>query len=103
MQEVVRHVLLGQPIQVAGHEQPVVSASAIAYVEEIDLLLVDGRLGTRKDLLATPPCQPCAISCALEQQSLDDCHRGTRRRRCASGSLRSPGCRLSARSTILPW
>jgi predicted O-methyltransferase YrrM len=37
----IRHAPM-EPIQVAGHGQPWYSASAIADVEEIDLLLVDG-------------------------------------------------------------
>jgi predicted O-methyltransferase YrrM len=91
-----------EPIQVAGHEQPWYSASAIADVEEIDLLLVDGPPG-RTNKLARYPAVP-ALRDTLRPGAtvmLDNSTGGTRRR-CPSGSLRSPGRRWSARSTILP-
>ena len=71
----VRHAPL-EPIQVAGHEQPWYSASAIADIEEIDLLLVDGPPG-RTHKLARYPAMP-ALRDKLSPGAtvmLDDCHR----------------------------
>jgi predicted O-methyltransferase YrrM len=71
----IRHAPM-EPIQVAGHEQPWYSASAIADVEEIDLLLVDGPPG-RMNKLARYPAVP-ALRDKLRPGAtvmLDDCHR----------------------------
>jgi predicted O-methyltransferase YrrM len=71
----IRHAPM-EPIQVAGHEQPWYSDSAIADVEEIDLLLVDGPPG-RTNKLARYPAVP-ALRDKLRPGAtvmLDDCHR----------------------------
>ena len=71
----VRHAPM-EPIQVARHEQPWYSASALADVEEIDLLLVDGPPG-RTTKLARYPAVP-ALREKLRPGAtvmLDDCHR----------------------------
>ena len=71
----VRHAPM-EPIEVAGHEQPWYSASALADVEEIDLLLVDGPPG-RTSKLARYPAVP-ALRDKLRPGAtvmLDDCHR----------------------------
>jgi glycosyltransferase involved in cell wall biosynthesis/predicted O-methyltransferase YrrM len=71
----VRHAPM-EPIKVAGHEQPWYSASALADVEEIDLLLVDGPPG-RTNKLARYPALP-ALRDKLRPGAtvmLDDCHR----------------------------
>ena len=71
----VRHAPM-EPIQVAQHEQPWYSASALADVEEIDLLLVDGPPG-RTNKLARYPAVP-ALCDKLRPGAtvmLDDCHR----------------------------
>jgi glycosyltransferase involved in cell wall biosynthesis/predicted O-methyltransferase YrrM len=71
----VRHAPM-EPIQVAGHEQPWYSASALADVEKIDLLLVDGPPG-RTNKLARYPAVP-ALRDKLRPGAtimLDDCHR----------------------------
>jgi predicted O-methyltransferase YrrM len=71
----IRHAPM-EPIQVAGREQPWYSASAIADVEEIDLLLVDGPAG-RTNKLARYPAVP-ALCDKLRPGAtvmLDDCHR----------------------------
>jgi precorrin-6B methylase 2 len=71
----IRHAPM-EPIQVAGREQPWYSASAIADVEEIDLLLVDGPPG-RMNKLARYPALP-ALRDKLRPGAtvmLDDCHR----------------------------
>jgi predicted O-methyltransferase YrrM len=71
----VRHAPM-EPIQVAQHEQPWYSASALADVEEIDLLLVDGPPG-RTSKLARYPAVP-ALRDKLRPGAtvmLDDCHR----------------------------
>jgi hypothetical protein len=71
----IRHAPM-EPIQVAGREQPWYSASAIADVEEIDLLLVDGPPG-RTNKLARYPALP-ALRDKLRPGAtvmLDDCHR----------------------------
>jgi hypothetical protein len=65
-----------EPIQVAGHEQPWYSASAIADVEEIDLLLVDGPPG-RTNKLARYPAVPAPRDKLRPGATvmLDNCHR----------------------------
>jgi predicted O-methyltransferase YrrM len=71
----VRHAPM-EPIQVAGQEQPWYSASVLADVEEIDLLLVDGPPG-RTNKLARYPAVP-ALREKLRPGAtvmLDDCHR----------------------------
>jgi glycosyltransferase involved in cell wall biosynthesis/predicted O-methyltransferase YrrM len=71
----VRHAPM-EPIQVAQHEQLWYSASALADVEEIDLLLVDGPPG-RTNKLARYPAVP-AMCHKLRPGAtvmLDDCHR----------------------------
>jgi hypothetical protein len=71
----VRHAPL-EPIQVASHEQLWYSASALADVEGIDLLLVDGPPG-RTNKLARYPAVP-ALRDKLRPGAtvmLDDCHR----------------------------
>jgi glycosyltransferase involved in cell wall biosynthesis/predicted O-methyltransferase YrrM len=71
----VRHAPM-EPIKVARHEQPWYSASALADVEEIDLLLVDGPPG-RTSKLARYPAVP-ALRDKLRPGAtvmLDDCHR----------------------------
>jgi glycosyltransferase involved in cell wall biosynthesis/predicted O-methyltransferase YrrM len=71
----IRHAPM-EPMQVAGHEQPWYSTSAIADVEEIDLLLVDGPPG-RTSKLARYPAVP-ALRDKLRPGAtvmLDDCHR----------------------------
>jgi glycosyltransferase involved in cell wall biosynthesis/predicted O-methyltransferase YrrM len=71
----IRHAPM-EPIQVAGHQQPWYSASAIADVEEIDLLFVDGPPG-RTNKLARYPAVP-ALRDKLRPGAtvmLDDCHR----------------------------
>ena len=71
----VRHAPL-EPIQVAGHEQLWYSASALADMEGIDLLLVDGPPG-RTNKLARYPAVP-ALCDKLRPGAtvmLDDCHR----------------------------
>ena len=71
----VRHAPM-EPIKVARHEQPWYSASALADVEEIDLLLVDGPPG-RTNKLARYPAVP-ALRDKLRPGAtvmLDDCHR----------------------------
>ena len=71
----VRHAPL-EPIQVAGHEQLWYSASALADMEGIDLLLVDGPPG-RTNKLARYPAVP-ALRDKLRPGAtvmLDDCHR----------------------------
>jgi predicted O-methyltransferase YrrM len=71
----VRHAPM-EPIRVAGHEQPWYSASALADVEKIDLLLVDGPPG-RTSKLARYPAVP-ALRDKLRSGAtvmLDDCHR----------------------------
>src|SRR5829696_5660094 len=49
----VRHAAM-EPIKVAGHEQPWYSASALADVEEIDLLLIDEPPGRTSKLARYP-------------------------------------------------
>ena len=71
----VRHAPM-EPIKVALEEQPWYSASALADVEEIDLLLVDGPPG-RTSKLARYPAVP-ALRDKLRAGAtvmLDDCHR----------------------------
>jgi len=71
----VRHAPM-EPIKVAGREQPWYSASALADVEEIDLLLIDGPPG-RTSKLARYPAVP-ALRDKLRPGAtvmLDDCHR----------------------------
>ena len=71
----IRHAPM-EPIQVAGHQQSWYSGSAIADVEEIDLLLVDGPPG-RTNKLARYPAVP-ALRDKLRPGAtvmLDDCHR----------------------------
>ena len=71
----VRHAPL-EPIKVAGHEQPWYSASALADIDEIDLLLVDGPPG-RTSKLARYPAVP-ALRDKLRPGAtimLDDCNR----------------------------
>jgi predicted O-methyltransferase YrrM len=71
----VRHAPM-ETIQMAGHEQPWYSTSALADVEEIDLLLVDGPPG-RTSKLARYPAVP-ALRDKLRPGAtvmLDDCHR----------------------------
>ena len=71
----IRHAPM-EPIQVAGHQQPWYSGAAIADIEEIDLLLVDGPPG-RTNKLARYPAVP-ALRDKLRPGAtvmLDDCHR----------------------------
>ena len=71
----IRHAPM-EPIQVAGHQQPWYSGAAIADVEEIDLLLVNGPPG-RTNKLARYPAVP-ALRDKLRPGAtvmLDDCHR----------------------------
>jgi len=71
----VRHAPM-EPIRVAGHEQPWYSVSALADVEEIELLLVDGPPG-RTSELARYPAVP-ALRDKLRPGAtvmLDDCQR----------------------------
>jgi glycosyltransferase involved in cell wall biosynthesis len=71
----IRHAPI-EPIKVNGHEQPWYSASAIADVDEIDLLVVDGPPG-RTHKLARYPAVP-ALRDRLRPGAtvmLDDCHR----------------------------
>jgi glycosyltransferase involved in cell wall biosynthesis/predicted O-methyltransferase YrrM len=71
----VRHAPI-EPIQIARHEHSWYSASAVADVEEIDLLLVDGPPG-RTTKLARYPAVP-ALRDRLRPGAtvmLDDCHR----------------------------
>jgi predicted O-methyltransferase YrrM len=71
----VRHAPM-EPIQVARQEQPWYSASALADVEDIDLLLVDGPPG-HTNKLARYPAVP-ALRDRLRPGAtvmLDDCHR----------------------------
>jgi glycosyltransferase involved in cell wall biosynthesis len=71
----VRHAPM-EPIQVAGHEQPWYSVSALTDIEGIDLLLVDGPPG-HTNKLARYPAVP-ALRDKLRPGAtvmLDDCHR----------------------------
>jgi Methyltransferase domain len=98
----VRHAPL-EPIQVAGHEQLWYSASALADMEGIDLLLVDGPPG-RTNKLARYPAVP-ALRDKLRPGAtvmLDDCHRRDEKETLRRWLAEVPGCRWSATSTILP-
>ena len=71
----VRHAPM-EPIEVAGHQEQWYSATVLADVEEIDLLLVDGPPG-RTNKLARYPAVP-ALRDKLRPGAtimLDDCHR----------------------------
>jgi glycosyltransferase involved in cell wall biosynthesis/predicted O-methyltransferase YrrM len=71
----VRHAPM-EPLQVAGQEQPWYSTAALADIDEIDFLLVDGPPG-RTSKLARYPAVP-ALCDKLRPGAtvmLDDCHR----------------------------
>jgi glycosyltransferase involved in cell wall biosynthesis/predicted O-methyltransferase YrrM len=71
----VRHAPM-EPVKVALHEQPWYSVSALADVDEIDLLLVDGPPG-RTSKLARYPAVPVLRDKLRPGATvmLDDCHR----------------------------
>jgi predicted O-methyltransferase YrrM len=84
-----------EPIQLAGREQPWYSAAALADVEEIDLLLVDGPPG-RTSELARYPALP-ALRDKLRPGAvvmLDDCHRTDERTTLQKWLAEVPGLSL---------